>query len=92
MTATLTSISHYHTPARGQQSARVLGYIADHPRCTRQEISVGTGLPINCICGRVRELLDCAAIEECGKKECSVTHNNVSVLRVVPLQRELFAA
>lgn len=92
MSARAISIDHYRSQARGQQSARVLGYICEHAHCTRQEISQGTGIPINCICGRVKELLDVGVIEERGMKRCNVTGNAVNALRVVPAQPELFAA
>jgi len=44
----------------------VLSVIKQNAPVTRQAASEASGIPINSICGRVRELLDLNIIEECG--------------------------
>ncbi len=50
---------------------------------TRQSLSVLTGLPINCICGRVRALLDVNMIELCGIETNAETGKPNERLRLV---------
>jgi len=47
---------------------------------TRNEIAKATGLPINTVCGRVRELLDVGAVFEFGQATCSVTGKTACLL------------
>lgn len=49
---------------------------------TRAEIERETGLKINAVCGRVNELVKepFALLVERGKKECSVTRNEVNAI------------
>ena len=52
----------------------VLDYIRSRPDgATREEIHIGTGLPINVVCGRVGELLhsDPPLVVERGERESS---------------------
>ena len=51
---------------------------------TRQEISKGSGIAINAVCGRVKELLDAGEIVETGRRRCRVTGENVNALVVMP--------
>lgn len=46
---------------------KVFMYIADNTNCTRHEISIKTGIPINVVTPRVKELLDDGLIYENGK-------------------------
>lgn len=49
---------------------------------TRQELARETGLGINCVCGRINELLaeQLNALREVGRKTCAVTRNSVNAL------------
>ena len=57
--------------------AWVRSRIGDH---TRQEISRGTELPINAVCGRVHELVDLGELRETRRRRCRVTGENVNAL------------
>lgn len=46
---------------------KVYMYIAENPNCTRHEISIKTGIPINVVTPRVKELLDDNLVYENGK-------------------------
>ena len=47
-----------------QKRFEVLDYITKHPNLTRQMISERMKVPINCITGRVCELLDAGLVDE----------------------------
>lgn len=49
---------------------------------TRQEIARGTGLGINCVAGRCRELLDTGVLVENSRRACRVTKETANPLRV----------
>lgn len=51
---------------------------------TRQSIATLTGLEINCVCGRVRALLDRGVIVESGSIINPKTHKPNALLRLVP--------
>ena len=51
---------------------------------TRQEISRGSGIAINAVCGRVKELLDAGEIVETGRRRCRVTGETANPVTVVP--------
>jgi len=53
----------------------------EHPMSTDKEIEAYTGLEINKITGRRNGLVDKGLMEECGVRECQVTHMNVLIWR-----------
>lgn len=69
-----------------RQQKKIVDFIAGsrHRDFTRQEISSGTELPINAVCGRVRELLDAHVLEEVagGRRECRITGESANALRL----------
>lgn len=75
----------------GSQQQRVLAHMLE--RCdrdfTRQELVQSTGLAINAMCGRVKELLDAGLLEVAGTRTCTVTGNTVEALRLAPAQQSL---
>ncbi len=50
---------------------------------TRQEISKGSGIAINAVCGRVNELLEVGELRETRKRKCRVTGETANALVVV---------
>lgn len=48
--------------------AKVMAELCRHSPCTRQELSAVTGIPINCVTGRVRELVEVGLIYEEGDR------------------------
>ncbi len=50
---------------------------------TRQEISRKTGLSINVVCPRVRELLDANLLRIQGHKACPYTRRNVEAINLI---------
>lgn len=69
------------TRQQEQVVAWLRGRIGD---ATRQEIAAGTGLGINCICGRVNELLDpeIGVLIETRKRKCCATGETANALRL----------
>lgn len=58
---------------------------------TRKQISLLTGIPINCVCGRVRSLLDKSQIEITGEAVDSVSKKPQELLGLpVAEQKDLF--
>lgn len=69
---------------------RIAAWIRSHPRCTRQEIAAGTKFTINCVCGRVDELLKAEIIFERELDKVNPTSGKrVNTLEAVPLQGAL---
>lgn len=52
----------------GPLQNRILDYVWSHPGCTRRSISKNTGIEINVVTPRVRELLDSGMLIEQGSK------------------------
>lgn len=71
------------TGVLGKQERMVYEYVrtAPHP-VTRQEINNGLKIGINAVCGRVNSLIAKLLLEECGRRHCSVTGENVMIVRV----------
>ena len=62
----------------GDCQLEVLRYIRKYPHCSRKEISIGLNIPINNVCGRVKELIRFDLVKEGNKKVCTITKNNVN--------------
>jgi hypothetical protein len=72
------------------KAARVLAYVRAHPRCSRQDIAKGTGITINCVCGRVNELIESGELLERElDKTDPVSGKRVNTVAIMPQQREL---
>ena len=71
------------TGALGRQERMVYEWVASQPQpVTRQEITSALKIGINAVCGRVNTLIHVGLLEECGKRFCSVTGQNVMIVRV----------
>jgi len=71
------------TGALGRQEHMVYEYVARQPQpVTRQEINNGLKIGINAVTGRVNSLIAHDILEECGRRFCSVTGQNVNIIRV----------
>lgn len=72
-----TSLAAYWSEKLGRRisakAAVVLDDLHVHGSGTRLNISARTGMPINAVCGRVRELLDSKDIKVIGKVPCPTT-------------------
>ena len=73
----LMSYSTLRTEQLGAKQQKVLTFVSAHPRCTDREIMNGTGLTINCICGRRNELVRFGFIKEDGTKYDDETNREV---------------
>ncbi len=89
--ATLTEIvetsrtayrEHAMSGELGRQQREIYRALCERPGLTRNEISLFTGIRLTSVCGRVRELLDIAAIEVTNRRPCSVTGSLNEVLEV----------
>jgi len=65
-----------------RQQAIILEELATYGGATRSELSIETGLAINVVCGRVKELLMSGHIAECEKVQDERTGKRVYVLRL----------
>jgi len=81
MTVRDTSINVYSEIIKegvvGKKQIEVLKYLHDHRNITDKELSVGSGININCVNGRRNELVDYGLVESNGKRKCSITDRTV---------------
>ena len=63
--------------------AQVFNFILENPGCSRGDIERGKGMKINCVAGRVNELLGSGLIREDGCKHDSVSGRSVNRLYTV---------
>ncbi len=77
MTVRTTSLEAYEAIKQsgitGQQSIKILKWLADNGTASRSQVSVGTGIAINAVCGRVNELIKLNMIQEGDKIKCPVS-------------------
>jgi predicted ArsR family transcriptional regulator len=66
----------------GAQRERIAVYLYRRDSRTRQEISKGTGITINAVCGRVNELVKDYKLEEEAPRTCSITGRQAHPLRL----------
>lgn len=57
----------YASGSANHKRFKVFQFIIDNPNCTRQDIADRSGIPINVVCPRVKELIDSKMILENGK-------------------------
>ena len=90
-----TSIHAYkhliETGELSRQQVMVLAVVNELGQATRQEISRHSGIPINCVCGRVNELLNRGLVAEEEARTCNVTGHTANPLREtqIPLPLEV---
>lgn len=83
-TSLAAHIENEHTGFNSTKRAQVFSYIVDHPGCSRADIERGLmGMKINCVCGRVNELLNSGFIREDGCKHDPISGKSVNRLYVV---------
>lgn len=79
-----TSLSAFADLELTASQADVMAQMKMRPKYgyTRKELAAAMGKPINCICGRVRELLDQKRLIEDGKRLDRTTNKHQHVLKV----------
>lgn len=87
MIAETSRVRYHELVATGdvsRQQAELLSYMQPGNDYTRAELSQITGLMINCVTGRVKELLDDGKLEEQDgeKRRCGVTGYTAKVVRL----------
>lgn len=65
------------------QKEEIFNFIKYHPRCTAKEISVGTSISIEAVCGRRNELVKAEKVMESGKRRCTVTKHTALTWKLV---------
>lgn len=90
MTVKVTSWESYQDILRSgvakTQAERVLqaiNYSQEPEGISRAELAKSTGLAINSVCGRVKELLDAEVIYVAGVGCCKVSGRQVELLKVI---------
>lgn len=72
----------------GTKCRQIINYVARNPGCTRKEIADNVpGMTINCVSGRVHELLKSGDLFESGCKHDEITGRSVNLLFVTDYQR-----
>lgn len=66
----------------GRQAQTILDFLGERGESTRKEISVGTGIAINAVCGRAKELLDGDHVVVVAVRPCYITNNRAEVLQL----------
>jgi hypothetical protein len=83
-----TSIAAYHElrddgklTAKQQQ---IIDHLHRHPGAvfSRLEISRAIDMPINCVAGRVNELLEKGVIEEADQRPCRISGRRINPIRL----------
>jgi hypothetical protein len=63
--------------------AKIFSFIFENGGCSRGDIERGiVGMKINCVCGRVNELIACGAVYEKGCKHDELSGRSVNRLYV----------
>ena len=75
------SLSHIHYVQPKQAEVLAL-FAVEGATFTRQQIAVLTGMPINCVCGRVNALVADQILVEHGDRMDPVTHKRQKLLRL----------
>ena len=79
-TSILAYLDHRNSGKMGRQEEIVYNYIKSHPKINRTQVSNGTGIKINAVCGRVKTLLDSGFISLSEKKRCPFTNKLTETL------------
>lgn len=81
-----TSLDAYQSLNKASRRKTVFDMIRRRPSrgWTRQELSAALDWPINCVTGRVRELLDGGIVYEDGHRHNDITGTRCRVLKPVP--------
>jgi predicted HTH transcriptional regulator len=61
---------------------KLLRKVAENPGVTRSELSSCTGIPINVVTPRIRELLDAGTLKEDGCKKDPLTKKSANLLYI----------
>jgi len=81
-----TSVEAFHSldPVTYIQpkEAQILAVFDDGGTFTRQQIAKLSGMPINCVCGRVHSLVEAGILEEHGERLDPSTRKHQKLLRV----------
>jgi predicted transcriptional regulator len=82
-TSKAAQLANIESGFNSTKRAQVFSFIYEHPGCSRADIERGLkGIKINCVCGRVNELLVAGAIVEKGCKHDPMTRRSVNLLFV----------
>jgi predicted transcriptional regulator len=76
-------IENEHSGANSTKRAQIFSFILTHPGCSRGDIERKVGIKINCVSGRVSELLQSKLIYEEGCKHDEHTGKSVNKLFAV---------
>lgn len=83
-----TSIENYHAHRRsgklGEQAQRVLDFLAENPNrnYSRAELASELSMPLASVCGRVNKLLELSLIDARKARQCGITQNTISPVRI----------
>ncbi len=87
-----TSLEAYRTASITPRQAEIVAFLNHHPNAadfTRSEISALSGIPINCVCPRVLELIGAGVLMEMPRRKCRFSGRGAYPVALVPLQRQL---
>jgi predicted transcriptional regulator len=89
-TSKASHIENRETGFNSTKAAQIFSFILQNPGCSRGDIERGiVGMKINCVAGRVNELLKSKLIQENGCKHDLVSGKSVNRLYAVETANEL---
>lgn len=89
-----TSRNAYHSLDLNESEKKVMAFMHSLPNGTalnRRQISQRSNIPINCIAGRVNELVAKGYLEELEPERDPVTGKSAHPVRIKPAQMALFS-
>jgi len=83
-----TSLTAFDSAKITQGQRRVLDFMSRNPwrDFTRNELARESGIPINCICPRVNELIAAGVLEERVRRGCRFSGKQAHPVRLAPVQ------
>lgn len=74
-----------------KRQAEIVSFLSRYPNrdWTRKELATMAGIEINCVCGRVNELIASGVLEERVRRACKFTGKQAHPIRLAPRQTVL---
>ena len=94
MTIRETSRAAYDSLDLTESEAKIMRFFHGKPgqAFNRRQVSTLSGIPINCVCGRVIDLVKSGYLEELPAERDPQTGKSAHPVRIKAVQPELFAA
>ncbi len=86
-----TSLEAYASVPINRRQAEIVAFLKRYGGAdlTRGEVSVLSGIPINCVCPRVLELIEAGVLMEMPRRKCRFSGRAAYPVALVPVQSSL---